>query len=244
MPVGILGSLGDLHAALHARRRAVMVGLAPYTVLRDQPAPMVVGAAARGDAQPGGAAASWLGVLKGLVEIGALAGTDLGRDGDDAGAVADLLCDGDRRPAARRGRARCIRAGARRTSRRSSPALGVAIAAGLTPIWVLGQLVSIGTLFAFVVVSIGVLVLRRTSPDLPRPFRVPFVPWLPIAVGGGLPRVDGEPAVGDVGAPDRLDGGRAGRSTRPTATAAACCGRPQARREDCRRRDRALETAP
>ena len=44
----------------------------------------------------------------------------------------------------------------------------------------LGQLVSIGTLFAFVVVSIGVLVLRRTSPDLPRPFRVPFVPWLPI----------------------------------------------------------------
>jgi APA family basic amino acid/polyamine antiporter len=58
---------------------------------------------------------------------------------------------------------------------------GCALAAALTPITVLGQLVSIGTLFAFVVVSLGVLVLRRTRPDLPRPFRVPFVPWLPLA---------------------------------------------------------------
>jgi APA family basic amino acid/polyamine antiporter len=58
--------------------------------------------------------------------------------------------------------------------------IGVAIAAGLTPVDVLGHLVSIGTLFAFVVVSAGVLVLRRTSPDLPRPFRVPFAPWLPL----------------------------------------------------------------
>jgi APA family basic amino acid/polyamine antiporter len=45
---------------------------------------------------------------------------------------------------------------------------------------VLAQLVSIGTLFAFVVVAAGVLVLRRTAPDLPRPFRVPWTPWLPI----------------------------------------------------------------
>jgi basic amino acid/polyamine antiporter, APA family len=53
------------------------------------------------------------------------------------------------------------------------------VAAGLTPISVLGQLVSIGTLFAFIVVSIGVVSLRRTSPDLPRSFKVPFMPWLP-----------------------------------------------------------------
>jgi APA family basic amino acid/polyamine antiporter len=57
----------------------------------------------------------------------------------------------------------------------------VALVAGLTPITVLGQLVSIGTLLAFVLVSIGVIVLRRTSPDLPRPFRTPGVPWVPIA---------------------------------------------------------------
>jgi APA family basic amino acid/polyamine antiporter len=57
----------------------------------------------------------------------------------------------------------------------------VAVAAGFTPIGVLGNLVSIGTLFAFVIVSIGVLVLRRTQPHLARPFRTPWVPVVPIA---------------------------------------------------------------
>ena len=56
----------------------------------------------------------------------------------------------------------------------------VALAAGLTPIGALGNLVSIGTLMAFVIVSLGVIVLRRTRPDLPRPFRMPLVPLLPI----------------------------------------------------------------
>jgi APA family basic amino acid/polyamine antiporter len=54
--------------------------------------------------------------------------------------------------------------------------VAVAIAAGLTPIGTLGNLVSIGTLMAFVIVSIGIIVLRRTRPDLPRPFRMPLVP--------------------------------------------------------------------
>jgi APA family basic amino acid/polyamine antiporter len=57
----------------------------------------------------------------------------------------------------------------------------IALVAGLTPIDVLGQLVSIGTLLAFVLVSIGVIRLRRTQPDLPRPFRTPAVPFVPIA---------------------------------------------------------------
>jgi APA family basic amino acid/polyamine antiporter len=56
----------------------------------------------------------------------------------------------------------------------------VALAAGLTPIGTLGSLVSIGTLMAFVIVSIGIIVLRRTRPNLPRPFRMPLVPLLPI----------------------------------------------------------------
>ena len=55
----------------------------------------------------------------------------------------------------------------------------VALAAGLTPIDVLGHMVSIGTLFAFVVVSAGVLILRRTHPDLPRPFKAPWSPVVP-----------------------------------------------------------------
>jgi amino acid transporter len=57
--------------------------------------------------------------------------------------------------------------------------VAVATAAGLTPISTLGMLVNIGTLLAFVIVSIGVIVLRRTRPDLPRPFRMPLVPALP-----------------------------------------------------------------
>src|SRR6185503_6995771 len=49
----------------------------------------------------------------------------------------------------------------------------------VAPIVTLGTLVSIGTLMSFVIVSIGVIVLRRTRPDLPRPFRMPLVPLLP-----------------------------------------------------------------
>ena len=56
----------------------------------------------------------------------------------------------------------------------------VAILAGFLPIGTLAELVNIGTLFAFILVSIGVIILRRTRPDLPRAFRVPLVPVLPI----------------------------------------------------------------
>lgn len=58
--------------------------------------------------------------------------------------------------------------------------MAVAIAAGLSPIHVVGELVSIGTLLAFVLVCAGVLVLRYTNPEAPRPFRAPLVPLVPI----------------------------------------------------------------
>src|SRR5262249_3926789 len=51
-----------------------------------------------------------------------------------------------------------------------------ALVAGLLPIGVLSQLVSIGSLLAFLLVCLGVLVLRRTAPSVERPFRVPWVP--------------------------------------------------------------------
>jgi len=60
--------------------------------------------------------------------------------------------------------------------------VGVAavIFSGLFPIGILGEMVSIGTLLAFVIVCIGVLVLRYTRPKLHRPFKTPWVPFVPI----------------------------------------------------------------
>src|SRR5205823_12198823 len=55
-----------------------------------------------------------------------------------------------------------------------------AVVAGLFPIGILGELVSIGTLLAFVIVCAGILVLRYRSPNLARPFRTPLVPLVPI----------------------------------------------------------------
>ena len=48
------------------------------------------------------------------------------------------------------------------------------------PINILGELVSIGTLLAFVIVCIGILVLRYTRPDIPRAFKTPWVPAIPV----------------------------------------------------------------
>jgi basic amino acid/polyamine antiporter, APA family len=56
----------------------------------------------------------------------------------------------------------------------------VAIFASVIPIAILGELVSIGTLLAFVIVCAGVWMIRRTDPDLPRPFKTPWVPFVPI----------------------------------------------------------------
>ena len=59
--------------------------------------------------------------------------------------------------------------------------LFVAVPAGLFDIGTLADLSNIGTLFAFILVSLGVLILRRRQPERQRGFRVPFVPALPLA---------------------------------------------------------------
>lgn len=56
----------------------------------------------------------------------------------------------------------------------------VSIGAAFIPLTQLGNLTSIGTLFAFVLVCLGVIIMRRTDPDLPRPFKAPMVPLFPI----------------------------------------------------------------
>lgn len=60
--------------------------------------------------------------------------------------------------------------------------VSAAVIGGLFPVKILGELVAIGTLAAFVTVCLGVLVLRRTRPDLPRPFRTPW-PWFTCIAG-------------------------------------------------------------
>jgi APA family basic amino acid/polyamine antiporter len=68
------------------------------------------------------------------------------------------------------------------TPARLTMVLGVLIAilAALIPLSEIVKLVNIGTLFAFVLVNIGVIVLRRTRPDMPRPYRVPLSPLFPL----------------------------------------------------------------
>jgi len=56
-----------------------------------------------------------------------------------------------------------------------------AVIAALVPLATLGELVSIGTLLAFAIVCVGIIILRRIAPDARRPFRTPWVPWIPLA---------------------------------------------------------------
>jgi basic amino acid/polyamine antiporter, APA family len=63
--------------------------------------------------------------------------------------------------------------------------IAIAVIAAFVPLAEIAKLVNIGTLFAFLIVNVGVIVLRRTRPDLERGFRVPLVPLVPL-IGAGL----------------------------------------------------------
>jgi len=74
-----------------------------------------------------------------------------------------------------------------RTPYRATLILGVltAVAAGLFPLTTVAEVVNFGMLAAFAVICVAILILRRARPDLPRSFRVPFVPVVPL-VGAGF----------------------------------------------------------
>ena len=126
----------------------------------------------------------------------------------------------------------CCRSGPRRStrrrgsrsSRRSSPGIFVALWSLIGDAGETYDLTNIGTLFAFMLVSIGVLVLRYTEPDRPRPFRVPFV-W-PVCAPVGAPAcvfiMKGLPHAG-VGAVRLLAGDRAGAVLRLRLSRTASC---------------------
>jgi len=177
MPRGILGSL-VICTVLYVAVSAVMVGLVRYPELGG-PAPMAVAVDA---ARTAAAGSAWGGVMHAmslLVKIGIIAGlssTMVVQMMAQPRIFMAMAQDGLLPAWAGRVHPRY------RTPHRATLITGliVAIASGFTPIAVLGQLVSIGTLFAFVIVSLGVLVLRRRAPNLARPFRTPWVPVVPI----------------------------------------------------------------
>jgi APA family basic amino acid/polyamine antiporter len=178
MPIGIIGSL-VVCTVLYVLVSGVMVGLVSYREL-GVAAPMAVAVdAARLKAQ-GSGWAGLLNVMPLVVKLGAVAGlssTIIVQMMAQPRIFMAMAQDGLLPQWAARVHPRY------QTPHVTTLITGgiVTLASGFTPIGVLGELVSIGTLFAFVVVSLGVLVLRRTRPDLDRPFRAPAFPWVPIA---------------------------------------------------------------
>jgi basic amino acid/polyamine antiporter, APA family len=169
MPIGILVSLA-ICTVLYISVAAVLTGMVPYAEL-NTPAPVAYAL----DQYP------TLGWLAGWVKLGAIAGmtsTMLVMLLGQPRIFYAMSRDGLLPPLFARVHPKF------RTPSFSTVLTGIAAAtvAGLLPVTILGELVSIGTLMAFIVVCIGVLVLRRTRPDLKRPFRV-AVPWLVCPLG-------------------------------------------------------------
>ncbi len=167
MPFGILGSL-FICTLLYMAVSAVLTGVVPYKDL-NVPDPMAVAVDHIG-----------LGWFSFLIKIGALTGLT---------SVMLVLLYGQTRIFYVMSRDGLMPAAFSKVHKRfQTPYINtiiigsiVAIAAGMTPISLLGDLVSLGTLLAFMIVCFSVLYLRRKQPELVRPFRTPFVPWVPLA---------------------------------------------------------------
>ncbi|MBO0796222.1 MAG: amino acid permease, partial [Ktedonobacteraceae bacterium] len=166
MPTGIIGSL-LVCTILYIAVALVMTGITPYVQLNTA-APMATAFASIGQ--------TW---AAGLVSLGAICGLT---------AVILILMLGQSRVLFAMSRDNLLpRWFSQVHSRFRTPyritiitGIVVALIAAFTSINAVAELVNIGTLLAFVLVSVGVIVLRRTRPDLRRTFRTPFVPLLPI----------------------------------------------------------------
>jgi len=168
MPIGILGSLG-ISTVLYILVALVLTGIVSYTVLNVAD-PVAVGVNAMGNGM------FW---LRPIVKIAAIAGLS---------SVILVMLLGQPRiffSMSKDGLLPSVFSKVHpkfRTPYVSTLVTGsvAMVLAGILPISTLGELVSIGTLLAFVIVCLSILVLRRTSPGLKRPFRTPFVPFIPI----------------------------------------------------------------
>jgi APA family basic amino acid/polyamine antiporter len=166
MPIGILASLG-ICTALYVAVSLVVTGMVKYTDIKvDAP----LAEAFRSVGKPGFAT---------VISVGALFGLT---------TVILILLLGQSRVFFAMSRDRLLPRGFSTVSQRFGTPIRTSITTGVVvalvstfvPLTELAELVNIGTLFAFILVALGVVVLRRTRPDLPRAFRCPGVPVIPL----------------------------------------------------------------
>lgn len=168
MPKGMLGSLA-VCTVLYILVGLVMTGIVPYKLLND-PAPIAIAINAAGDGL------AW---LRTPIKIGAIAGL--------SSVILVMLLGQPRIFYAMSKDGLLPKSFSKIHPKYKTPYITTIITgcvamfvAGLFPIGLLGELVSIGTLLAFVIVCGGILVLRYTNPELVRPFKTPLFPFVPI----------------------------------------------------------------
>jgi APA family basic amino acid/polyamine antiporter len=171
LPIAIVGSL-VIATVLYILVAIVATGLAPADKLADSEAPLTEAMQAGG-----------FGWSANILSIGALIAIT---------SVVLTILYGQTRITFAMCRDGLLPRSLGTLNRRKTPAritllfgLFVAALSAVVPLSEIAKLVNIGTLFAFLIVNIGIIVLRRTQPDLERGFRVPFVPVLPL-IGAAL----------------------------------------------------------
>ncbi len=168
MPKGIIGSL-SISTILYILVALVLTGIVSYTLL-NVPDPIALAVNAMGDSM------FWFRPIIKLAAIAGLTSVILVMLMGQPRIFYSMSNDGLLPPIFKKVHRKY------KTPYVSSIITGIVacFVAGLTPIRILGELVSIGTLLAFVIVCIGIIFLRYNRPDLKRPFRTPWVPFVPI----------------------------------------------------------------
>jgi APA family basic amino acid/polyamine antiporter len=179
MPIGILGSLA-ICTVLYILVAGIMVGLVDYKLLTNAAAPIAVAIDAALQKAEGTTMGTILFVFPTIIKVGAVLGLS---------STMVVMTMGQPRVFYSMSKDGLLPAWAAKihpkyqTPHITTAITGVivAILAGFVPISLLGELVSIGTLFAFVIVGVGIIILRSSNPALHRPFKVPLSPFIPIA---------------------------------------------------------------
>jgi len=168
MPVGILGSLG-ISTMLYILMAIVLTGIVSYTHLNVAD-PVAVGVDAMGPQM------FWLRPIIKIAAIAGLSSVILVMLMGQPRIFFSMAKDGLLPPVFSKVHSKY------KTPYISTLLTGLVavVLAGILPISILGELVSIGTLLAFVIVCVSIIVLRKTKPEIKRPFRTPFVPLIPV----------------------------------------------------------------